>query len=162
MSFVTFMPESLMRPVPAEPVPFSTPRAWASLSEALDLAEKGNILTNGLRRALAFGRLTAQDAAVFCAMAEESIAQLRPLEDYLNDPSLLPSEDSGRWFVLSRIRNMARRGELNDFDPSVMNHFLANLPEEHRFSLMLDMVDVWGRLGADEAMLDALKEVTGL
>src|SRR6478672_12703670 len=26
--FISYMPEALMRPVPAEPVPFSTPRAW--------------------------------------------------------------------------------------------------------------------------------------
>ena len=37
-NFISFMPEALMRPVPTEPVPFSTPRAWALLSRALDLA----------------------------------------------------------------------------------------------------------------------------
>src|SRR4051794_13889254 len=37
LSFITFMPEALMRPVPTEPVPFSTPRSWALLSGALDL-----------------------------------------------------------------------------------------------------------------------------
>src|SRR5262245_3164853 len=30
--FIAFMPESLMRAVPAEPLPFSTPRGWAFLS----------------------------------------------------------------------------------------------------------------------------------
>src|SRR5262249_29631022 len=158
MSFVTFMPESLMRPVPHEPVPFSTPRAWASLSQALDLSEQAGILTNPLRRALAFGRLTAQDAAVFCAMAEESIEQLLPLDEYLEDPHRLPEQDSARWFVLSRIRNMARRGELAGYNASTINNFLAGLPEEHRFALMVDMVDVWGQLGANDAMLAALKE----
>jgi MoxR-like ATPase len=162
MSFVTFMPEALMRPVPAEPVPFSTPRAWASLSRALDLAEQADLLSNALRRALAFGRLTAQDAAVFCAMAEEAIHQLLPLEVYLNDPSNMPEEDSARWFVLNRIRAMARRGELDGFSAVTINHFLEGLPEEHRFALLVDMVDVWGKLGADQAMFDALKEVTGL
>src|SRR5262249_44279964 len=82
-SFVTFMPEALMRPVPAEPIPFSTPRAWASLSQALDLAEQAGILDASLRRALAFGRLTPEDAAIYCAMAEESIDGLLPLEDYI-------------------------------------------------------------------------------
>src|SRR5215472_15973895 len=37
--FISYMPDALMRPVPAEPVPFSTPRAWTLLSRALDLAE---------------------------------------------------------------------------------------------------------------------------
>src|SRR6185295_11361543 len=35
LSFITYMPAALMRNVPREPVPFSTPRAWASLSVAL-------------------------------------------------------------------------------------------------------------------------------
>ena len=38
-NFISFMPDALMRPVPTEPVPFSTPRAWALLSRALDMAE---------------------------------------------------------------------------------------------------------------------------
>src|SRR4051812_2788817 len=42
--FISYMPEALMRPVPAEPVPFSTPRAWTFLSRALDMAEAGGIL----------------------------------------------------------------------------------------------------------------------
>src|SRR5262245_40837939 len=43
LAFIAFMPEALMRPVPIEPVPFSTPRAWASLSTALQLAEKAGV-----------------------------------------------------------------------------------------------------------------------
>src|SRR5215467_4367581 len=39
-SFITAIPDALMRSVPAEPVPFSTPRAWALLSRALDMAQK--------------------------------------------------------------------------------------------------------------------------
>ena len=51
LSFIESRPEALLRPVPREAVPFSTPRAWASLSRALDLAEQGGILSDGLRRA---------------------------------------------------------------------------------------------------------------
>jgi hypothetical protein len=72
-SFIASMPDALMRPVPAEPVPFSTPRAWTLLSRALDLAEASGILTSETRRALAFGRLSAEDAVAFCALAEEAI-----------------------------------------------------------------------------------------
>ena len=59
-SFLTYFPEALMRPAPAEPVPFSTPRAWASLSETLDLAQPRMNETAGkpdhaVVRALAFG-----------------------------------------------------------------------------------------------------------
>jgi hypothetical protein len=49
-SFIRTIPDALMRAVPADPVPFSTPRAWAQLSRALDLAEKSNLLGNDTRR----------------------------------------------------------------------------------------------------------------
>jgi hypothetical protein len=161
-AFITFMPEALLRAVLAEPLPFSTPRAWASLSRVLDLAETAGILTNSIRRALAFGRLSAPDAAVFCAMAEESIDDLRPLEDYIFEPDLLPSDDTARWFVLCRIRSLVQRGELTGFDPGAINAFLVAVPEEHSFALLLDLVPQWGRLGADPALLETLKSVTGL
>src|SRR5262245_25346678 len=63
--YIRKRPESLMRPVPDQPVPFSTPRAWAALSRALDLAEAGGVLNDGIRRALAHGRLTPGDAQAF-------------------------------------------------------------------------------------------------
>ena len=46
LAFITYMPGVLMRPVPREPVPFSTPRAWAALSRSLSLAEKSGVLSN--------------------------------------------------------------------------------------------------------------------
>ncbi len=51
IAFIAFMPEALTRPVPSEPVPFSTPRAWASLSSALALAEQHGICGRTQRRA---------------------------------------------------------------------------------------------------------------
>src|SRR6476620_2054810 len=45
-------PEALLRAVPDKPVPFSTPRAWASLSRALDLVEKSGRINSDLVRAL--------------------------------------------------------------------------------------------------------------
>jgi MoxR-like ATPase len=65
-AFVRVRPDTLLRPVPKNPVPFSTPRAWASLSRALDLAEQGGVLDDKTRRALAFGRLSHEDADRFC------------------------------------------------------------------------------------------------
>ena len=64
-SFIRYMPDALCRPVPQEPVPFSTPRSWAALSRALDLCEMSGLLTPDIRRALAFGRLSPEDAAVY-------------------------------------------------------------------------------------------------
>jgi hypothetical protein len=70
MTFIADNNDALMRPVPGDSVPFSTPRAWASLSFALDLAETAGILNTSIRRALAFGRVSAQDAQAYCERAE--------------------------------------------------------------------------------------------
>jgi hypothetical protein len=70
--FVAEHPEALMRATPAEPVPFSTPRAWASLSRALDWAEAACLPEHDTRRVLAAGRLSAGDASDFCSWAERS------------------------------------------------------------------------------------------
>src|SRR6516162_6585043 len=58
IKFIDKNHDALLRPVPKDAAPFSTPRAWASLSRALDLAEQGGILTPPLRRALALGRVS--------------------------------------------------------------------------------------------------------
>ena len=162
LAFITFMPEALNRNVPAEPLPFSTPRAWAGLSEALDLAEQAGILDREVRRALAFGRVSAEDAAVFCAMAEEHIDELRPPIEYLDHPDDLPTQEATRWFILCRIRHLVKRGDQQGISPETLNHFLLTLPQEHRFALLVDMVEEWGRLGAEPALLQTLREVTGL
>lgn len=65
IDFIKNNPDSLLRPVPREPVPFSTPRAWASLSQALDLAEKAGILNGPIAKALAHGRVSRDDAGEF-------------------------------------------------------------------------------------------------
>lgn len=162
LSFVVFMPEALMREVPSAPVPFSTPRSWTLLSQALDRVEQAGTLDKTMRRALAFGRVSAQDAAVFCAMAEENVANLLPLIDYIKDPSKLPTSDAARWFVLSRLRRAVRIKEFPEVEPEVLNAFLMAIPAEHRFSLFVDLVPSWGELGADQAMLESLLDVTGL
>jgi hypothetical protein len=157
--FIAFLPESLMRVVPSEPLPFSTPRGWAFLSKALDRAEAAGILDSGLRRALAFGRVSAEDAAVFCTMAEELISGLLPLEEYLREPAKLPEDDTARWFVFCRIRSLVQRRELKGVGPAEVNHFLGAVPIEHRFALMVDLVEAWGELGAEPALMETLREV---
>ena len=160
LSFVRTIPDALMRPVPAEPVPFSTPRAWALLSRALDMAQRAGILTQQSRRALAFGRLSPEDAAVFCALAEESIGTVRPLGEYIRKPALLPQSDSARWFVLDCIRQFVRDGQADGFKPAVINRFLRALSAEHQLTLLTDMVEKWGALGGERAMYDLLRKVT--
>jgi hypothetical protein len=159
-SFIASMPDALMRPVPSEPVPFSTPRAWTLLSRALDMAQASGILNNETRRALAFGRLSSEDAVVFCSLAEEAIGAIRPIEDYFREPELLPKADSARWFVLTCVRQFVRDGKAAKFKSRVVNHFLRSLTPEHQLTLLTDMVEQWGALGADRAMFELLKKVT--
>lgn len=162
ISFITFRPAALMRPVPVTPVPFSTPRAWASLSRALDLAQRAGTLSRESARALAFGRVSAEDAAIFCAMVEAAIQDLRPVRDYFASPELLPKEHTALWFVVCRTREMLIRGELHDVPAEKVNALLSALAEEHRFALLVDLVEEWGAVGASDAMLKTLHEVTGL
>jgi MoxR-like ATPase len=162
IAFITFLPAALMREVPREPRPFSTPRAWTTLSRALDRAERDRVLTAGLHRALAFGCVSAEDAAVFCAVAEEAIDELQPILTYVEQPEQLPESDVALWFLLSRIRAAAAAGELDALPPATIHRFLDCLPAEHRFAVLVDQVALWGRLGADAVMLNALKQATGL
>ena len=158
-SFIRAMPDALMRPVPPDPAPFSTPRAWALLSRALDLAQGAGVLTRETRRALAFGRLSAEDAAVFCALAEELIGAMQPPAYYVEHPDALPKSEAGRWFILNCIRQQVRDGTLLDVKPRNIDSFLRGLPPENQLTLLTDLVERWGELGADKAMFDLLKSV---
>jgi len=160
--FISYMPEALMRPIPAEPVPFSTPRAWTLLSRALDLAEAGRLLTRDIRRILAFGRLSAEDAAVFCALAEELIGPMKPLEHYIEDPRLLPEGEAARWFILNCVRQLVKDDRARDLRPATVNRFLTSLSDEQQLTLLADLVERWGALGADEAMFELLRRVAKL
>jgi MoxR-like ATPase len=162
LAFITYLPEALARPVPREPVPFSTPRAWEAFSRSLDLAERNLSLDAELRRALAFGQLSAEDAAIYCAMAEEQLESLLPVDDYFLDPSRLPEADTARWFIIHRIRTLIERRQLPDFPAEQVRRFLESLPREFQFALLVDLVEPWAAMGASDAMLDALREVTGL
>lgn len=162
LAFITYMPEALMRRVPSEPVPFSTPRAWHSLSRALDLVECQGQLSNENRRAIAFGRVSPEDAAIFCALGEDGIGALLPIEEYFESPGKLPDKDTARWFIIHQLRTWIKRKELTPIDPWKVNNFLGALPNEFRFAVMVDLVDEWAAMGASEAMIEALREVTGL
>ena len=161
-TFIHYLPDALARPVPPDPVPFSTPRAWAALSRSLDLAEGAGMLNRETRRALAFGRLSPEDAAVFCALAEETIAPMRPLEQYVLEPALLPKGEAARWFILDCLRRLVRDERLAPVPARAVNRFLKSLPHEHQLNVLTDLVDRWGALGAEPAMLALLKKVARL
>lgn len=160
--FLRHMPEALLRPVPLEPVPFSTPRAWAMLSEALDLAEKANVLDREVRRALVFGRVSAEDAAMFCAMTDERIERLRPAAYYIDHPEELPTAEAPRWFVLNRLRRLVETGQMHEVAPTTMHRFFSSLSQEHRLTLVVDLVEPWAEVGAEDALMNLLWEVTGV
>ncbi len=161
ISFITFLPEALMRKVPNEPIPFSTPRAWASLSNALDMAEKSGILSRDIFRTLSFGRISAADAAIFCTLAETSMDNLLRIEDYIKHPDELPTEHTSLWFLLNLIKKKLLDREIV-FESKTINNFLMKLPQEQRFALFANSVKEWGRLGVNEALFKSLSEVTGL
>ena len=77
VDFIIQCPGALARPVPREAVPFSTPRSWAALARALDLAEAANVLTDSIRKALAHGRVSPGDARDFCFKVESKTNGVR-------------------------------------------------------------------------------------
>ena len=162
IAFLLFLPDALMREVPQSPVPFSTPRSWTLLSDALKRMESRGSLDYSVRRALAFGRVSAQEAAIYCAMQETGLDELRPVEYYFYHPDQFPKNETQRWFYLSQIRHRVEKGTFFEIAPESLNAFLMSLPEEHRFCLFVDLVPQWGALGAKEAMLDSLLTVTGI
>jgi hypothetical protein len=66
MSCIHDKPEALLRATPQAAEPFSTPRAWASLSRAIDLAERAGVLDGAVMESLARGRLSQDDAQAVC------------------------------------------------------------------------------------------------
>jgi hypothetical protein len=84
VKFIESSPESLLRAVPDKPVPFSTPRAWASLARALDLVGARGQLSAPLVRALAVGRVSEDDARRFAAAWLGNPAESTALEVKLN------------------------------------------------------------------------------
>jgi len=169
-AFIHYVPHALCRPGPREPVPFSTPRAWALLSRDLDLAEAAGELDSVERRAIVFGRVSPEDAGLFCALAEDGLANLRPLSEYLRDPTLLPREPTALWFVVSRLRKSVEREELRPADadegfPGQVNALLRALPQEYLFATLVGLSEKWLALGGEKEMeqmfRDTLIEVTG-
>lgn len=84
VKFIEQNPEALLRPVPDKAMPFSTPRAWASLARALDLVGARGQLTEQLVRALAVGRVSEDDARRFAASWLGTPAESTTLEEKLN------------------------------------------------------------------------------
>jgi hypothetical protein len=87
---------------------------------------------------------------------------MRPLEDYVRDPQLLPGGEAARWFILDCIRRRVRDERLEGVSARAVNRFLSSLSPEHQLTVLTDLVARWAALGAEPAMLKILKQVTGL
>jgi hypothetical protein len=165
LAFITFYPDALMRPIPTTPSPFSTPRAWASLSKALDLAEGAGILTPEVFRALSFGRISPEDAAVFGVFLEKDFGNLEPPEFYVAHPGEFMEDITTRWFLLHTIRSRLIAGQYNDnseISAETWNTFFKCLRGEEKAALLIGHVEQWGQLGLDEQILETLFEMTGI
>ena len=162
-AFIHFTPDALSRPAAGGPNPFSTPRAWAGLSEAMDLAEAAGILDHSLVRALAFGRVSPEDAAVFSELYNHNLWELGEPAGFIRDPGSLPKERVKLWFILDRVRRaVLDRSLAGAVSPDEVNRFLEAVPLEHRMTLMVDLLEGWADLGANPTLLQTLGEVTGL
>jgi hypothetical protein len=74
-------------------------------------------------------------------------------------PSLLPAGEAARWFILDCIRRKVRDASLAPVPRAAVNRFLASLSHEHQLTVLADLCDRWGALGAEPAMLALLKRV---
>jgi MoxR-like ATPase len=162
VSFIALKPDALMREVPNIPVPFSTPRSWTLLSYALTICEDKKILDNQIQRALAFGRISPQDASLFCTMAEEKIADLLTVPEYFAHPERLPESDTAIWFVLSTIRNQIQLNQIKGIPEIHVNNFLNALSTEQRIGLITGFIEKWTELGAEQSLLKTIREITDI
>ena len=128
---------------------------------ALDMAGEAGLAAPAIRRAPAFA-VSAQDAAVFLAMAEESIPDLLPVEEYVKDGAKLRDlDDTARWFVLNRVREAAAAGRLDRLSGERIRAF--STPCSRNTAALADRPGRGlGEAGAGDVLLKTLAEVTGL
>lgn len=173
MAYIIYNPEALRRDVPFVAAPFSTPRAWASLSASLDLLEKKGELSIRLVEALAFGTVSPQDAAVFVNFWRFELNTFRPLNEYMIHPETIPDNSdkkalASRYFILHSIRQAVIDSKhpwhqaVYKLSKAEINRFLASLGKEERVVLLLNAVEQWGELGGEKQLLATLKDLTGI
>ena len=117
ISYILFNPMALQREIPALPVPFSTPRAWASLAQALNLVEAQGKLNQKLIETMAYGCVSSEDAAMYAAFSN-CRADNRVIKEVMNNVKALPSRDDEkqagkRNAILQSIHNLVLNGLLD-------------------------------------------------
>ena len=149
--YIRFRPAALVRASSTDGQPFSTPRAWAALSRALDAAEHAGLLDASMRRTLASGRVSAADADGLCAAVAFGAAP--PLE-YVSGGVSLPNDPALRWFLLDAIREVV--DQLGELERASACLFLRSLSPEERAFVLIDHVETWGRLVGPDALLEVV------
>ena len=166
LSFLLCNPEALQRPTPSAPVPFSTPRSWTQLSNALTLMEKSGGLDTATLEALAHGCVSIEDATTFCVYKRADVEHLPSLRNILKAPNKLPnaSDKTGnlqRMLLLQMLRDNVCAGNLEHFkgvSQAQVNTFLQTLTSQERAMLMMDAVKRWYELGACDTFIKDFKE----
>jgi hypothetical protein len=137
-----------MRPVPPTPSRSRRRARGRFVVARLDLAEAAGILTANAAGARV-RPLSAEDAAVFCALAEESINAMQPLDLLSRTPRAFPRGRCGT-LVHPQLHPSARaRRHAAGRRPETVNRFLRSLPPEHQLTLSPTSSSQWGELGAD-------------
>ncbi|MBQ7649513.1 MAG: AAA family ATPase [Victivallales bacterium] len=168
MAFILFNRDALQRPIPETPEPFSTPRSWAQLSQALDQLEEKGQLDDKLQEVLAYGTVSPQDAAAFTVYHQMRKRDITSLADIIRDPKKLPSgrrDDERAWrlTLLQALRRLVEqdrfRAELGAVKPAVINKFLSALSSEERVMIFMGCVAKWGALGADDTLVEEFNRI---
>ena len=144
--FVRLRPEALLREPTTQGEPFSTPRAWVSLAQALDRVSAGGSGTATVRRSLAFGRVSAEDASLFADSGWRCLVGSRAA-DLVSGAARLPRPDDAAYaLALDLVHRGAVAGELDGLPRSTVDAFLAGLDREHQYTLYGRDRSVWERL----------------
>lgn len=140
-AYVQTHPDALLRKPDEECGPFSSPRAWASLSQALDRIARAGALDETTLRALAHGRISPEDADRFCEFISDRGA-VGPGELYIDHPDRLPAHGLARWSALTAIREAVSRGGWNGTSARAYR-LLTTLDAEERCMVLSGLVRDW-------------------
>jgi len=140
-AYVQMNPDALLRTPDAEDGQFSSPRAWASLSQAIGRLEAAGDLDDTMLRAITHGRVSPEDADRFCEFVSDR-EHIAPGELYIDYPDRLPSSGLGRWSALTAIREAVQRGAWNG-SPARAYRLLTSLDAEERSMVLSGLVSDW-------------------
>ncbi len=162
ISFLECSPESLQRQTPTSPQPFSTPRSWTQLSNAMSMMEMAGALDKATLDALTFGSISIEDATAFSIFKRMGMEDLPNLKDIMLDASKLPAASDEktrlqRMLLLQILRENVEKDKLMCIDgvtKEQINGFLQSLTSEERAMLMMDSVEKWYELGAGETFVE--------